>query len=110
MKRISWTGLALCTLYLLLSGWLVYEAQTAGDPKGRFVLMQLPIALQLSLLHALGLGAQVRGMGWAGSYLLLVPPLLAVLYTGGWLLGRIARRGIALATARRRGTFPQRPG
>ncbi|OQP74781.1 hypothetical protein IA54_011720, partial [Xanthomonas phaseoli pv. syngonii LMG 9055] len=64
-----------------------------GDPKGYFVLLQLPLTPQLIALDALHADAWLTNMLWATSYVLLVPPFLAVLYAFGhavqWLIARL---------------------
>jgi hypothetical protein len=57
--------------------------------KGRFVFLQLPIALQSAALQALGLSRHLQGLGWLGAYLVLGLPTLAILYLAGRLLDRV---------------------
>ncbi|MCP3046398.1 hypothetical protein K6X13_04625 [Xanthomonas euvesicatoria pv. allii] len=93
MRRVSVLGVALCLLYLAAAVFCVWGALSAqGDPKGHFVLLQLPLTPQLIALDALHADAWLTNMPWATSYALLVPPFLAVLYAVGhalqWLVAR----------------------
>lgn len=91
MRRVSLTGLALCLPYAAAIALCLWGAHDAGgDDKGRFVLLQLPIALQSAALHALGLSRWLHGMSWTIAYLLLVPPMFA----GGYLLGHALEAGV----------------
>ncbi|MBO9741265.1 hypothetical protein J7432_20215 [Xanthomonas axonopodis pv. begoniae] len=94
MRRVSVVGVALCLLYLAATAFCVWGALSAqGDPKGYFVLLQLPLTPQLIALDALHADAWLTNMPWATSYVLLVPPFLAVLYAFGhavqWLIARL---------------------
>ncbi|MFA4774827.1 hypothetical protein P2A04_18910 [Xanthomonas perforans] len=93
MRRGSVLGVALCLLHLAAAAFCVWGALSAqGDPKGHFVLLQLPLTPQLIALDALHADAWLTNMPWATSYALLVPPFLAVLYAVGhafqWLIAR----------------------
>ncbi|AOY67029.1 hypothetical protein LN565_19670 [Xanthomonas euvesicatoria pv. euvesicatoria] len=94
MRRVSVLGVALCLLHLAAAAFCVWGALSAqGDPKGHFVLLQLPLTPQLIALDALHADAWLTNMPWATSYALLVPPFLAVLYAVGhafqWLIARV---------------------
>ncbi|EKT4445559.1 TPA: hypothetical protein UM521_002835 [Stenotrophomonas maltophilia] len=92
MRRLlSWTGLALCVVYLLLTAWLVHGAQSDADPKGAYILMSLPITLQSAALDAIGAGSLLYRKPWSTAYAVLVPPTLLLLYAAGWLIERAAR-------------------
>jgi len=56
------------------------------DFKSRFVLLQLPIALQCALLDALGLTPYLARVSWLGTYALLGLPTFAFLYLVGWFI------------------------
>ncbi len=88
-KRISKTGLGLCTLYLAFTALCVWGSLTTeGDPKGEFVLRQLPLTGALLLVDGLGLDSALDGLSWVACYALLVPLTLAFLYGFGWLVGK----------------------
>jgi hypothetical protein len=82
ISKLNKLGFALCVMYLLMSLFLVWSAySTNGDVKGQFVLLQLPIALPLMLLNALG----VSGLNWSWfvGYAIFIPLILFVLYYVG---------------------------
>ncbi|AMU99992.1 hypothetical protein [Xanthomonas citri] len=93
MRRVSMVGVALCLLYLAATAFCVWGALSAqGDPKGHFVLLQLPLTPQLIALDALHADAWLTNMRWETSYALLVPPFLAVLYAFGHAFQRLIAR------------------
>ncbi|CAN7500377.1 hypothetical protein LJR143_003287 [Pseudoxanthomonas sp. LjRoot143] len=92
--RLSRIGLAFGLAYLALVGlcvWASVHADAAGDQKGAFVFLQLPLAPQLAALDGLGLGPVLAGMSWPAGYLFVGVPTLGLLYLLGWLLGRAAK-------------------
>lgn len=92
---MSKTGLTLAGLYLaLIATCFAFAFSADGDPKGRFVFLQLPIAPQLTAAQVLGLKSD---MGWISAYALIAVPTLALLYALGDLLGR----GLAALTRQR---------
>lgn len=89
---MSRLGLALCALYGTIVGVCAALAITSsGDPKGRFVFLQIPIALQAAALDALGLEWLIEPLSWGAAYLVLGVPTLAVLYLAGRFLGNRLR-------------------
>lgn len=85
MRLFSVFGTVLCLLYVAVTALCVWAASDAGgDPKGHFVLLQLPLTAQLAVLDALGADAWLTNMPWVTGYSLLVPPFLAVLYLFGY--------------------------
>ena len=88
---VSRTGLALCIAYLAvvaLCVWLTFSGE--GDPKGRFVLLQLPIALQMSPF--MRQNSSLEGLSWVGAYALFGIPTLIFLYGTGHVIGSWIRR------------------
>jgi hypothetical protein len=61
---------------------------TGADSKGAFVLLQLPLALQASLLQALGLGWLLERLSWSTAYVILGIPTLVLLYFVGKFPGK----------------------
>ncbi len=91
-KWFSWTGIAFAALYLAIVILCVAGALSAdSDDKGRFVLLQLPLALQLALLHELNVDHLLSDLSWVGGYLLIGLPTLALFYFAGWCLERLLR-------------------
>jgi hypothetical protein len=89
---MSKIGLAFCLVYVALAGLCIWASlDSAGDPKGSFVLLQLPLVLQLGLLDWLGLSSLLRGASWPVAYSAIGSLTLAVLYLSGWLVSRAIR-------------------
>jgi hypothetical protein len=87
---MSKIGFILCFLYSLIAGLCVLASvSSTGDPKGEFVLLQLPLALQLAALDWLGLSSALSNLSWVAAYMLISPPTLALLYSVGWALGKL---------------------
>ncbi|OFL42531.1 hypothetical protein HMPREF3069_33240 [Achromobacter xylosoxidans] len=97
----SWTGIVLCVLYAAISlMFIVHACSPDVDDKGRFVALQIPLALQLQLLRVLGLFPLLENLSWFGAYVLLGLPTLVFLYFSGWFLEKIIRRFIVGPIAR----------
>lgn len=89
---MSKIGTALCLTYLLAILVCLGFALTAhGDPKGQFVLMQIPIALQGSLAFALGFGPTLADLSWPEAYLYLAVPTFVLLYAVGWVITNVRK-------------------
>ena len=73
----------LCGLYAGVVIVAVVASLTVSDPKGWFVLLQLPLVPVLAVLALLGL-ERVIGGSWWGAYAVCVPATLLVLYGLGW--------------------------
>lgn len=74
--------IALCLLMMFSAG---------SDAKGRFVFLQLPLALQMAGLYELGGSAWLRGLSWWAAYFWIGLPTFIALYGLGWGLGWVAR-------------------
>src|SRR5262245_39017267 len=86
---MSRTGIAFCAVYVLLTIASVAWGLSVDDPKGRFVLLPLPLAFKSAGLHEIGVLPYLEGLSWTAAYLLLVPPTLVVLYFAGALVGKL---------------------
>jgi len=83
-------GFALCVIYsLIIIICLTWAYSGDIDFKSQFVLVQLPIAVQLGVLHALGLYPLLKNISMVMAYILLVPLSYIVLYFSGWLVVKI---------------------
>ncbi|SDH35019.1 MULTISPECIES: hypothetical protein [unclassified Duganella] len=82
---MSKTGLWLCTVYVLLTAACVIYAFSLDEAKGRYVFLQLPVALQAALADALGMSGWLITMSWPIAYLVLASPVLLLLYGAGIL-------------------------
>ncbi|MGB3433450.1 hypothetical protein [Achromobacter sp.] len=101
-KWLSWTGIVFAALYLAIVILCVAGALSAdGDDKGRFVLLQLPLAPQLALLHELNLDRLLGDLSWVGGYLLIGLPTLALFYFAGWILEQLVRAAFRPFAGRR---------
>lgn len=87
---MSRLGLSLCALYLGIVGLCVWGSWGA-DVKGGFVLLQLPLAVQLALLETLDLGHIFHNASWISCYVLIGIPTLGFLYAVGWVVGKCAQ-------------------
>lgn len=87
--RINRTGLVFCALYVVATCTCFALAFSSGDFKGRFVFLQLPIALQLSVLSSLGLGPLLTNLSWVAAYVVIAIPTFGLLYFSGWFIERL---------------------
>lgn len=71
---------------------VILSIDSKGDFKGSYVLMQLPIALQLSLLLELGAKRFLVDFSWTKAYLAIAVPTMLVLYAIGHVLGTAVRK------------------
>jgi hypothetical protein len=83
---LSRIGIILCTIYAAITVVCLTLTFSADDFKSQYVFLQLPIALQLAGLDALGLIPFLRKISWTGAYLLLAFPSFIFLYSLGWLI------------------------
>lgn len=98
--RLCKTGLVLAGLYVaIIIACFVVAYSAGGDPKGRFVFLQLPLAFQMAGLDALGLRYWLYGLGWVEAYLWIGLPTLVLFYAAGCGLGYLGH--LVLRTAHR---------
>lgn len=91
--RLSKTGLILGALYIGIIIVCVIWAQFISDPKGKFIILQLPVVLQHGLLLATDATWILKDMSWLGVYLLLGIPMLILLVVFGNIIGNIIKKG-----------------
>jgi len=89
--KISKIGTTLAGLYLLATACCVAFALATNDSMGRFVILQLPFALQAALLPPAAMDA-LRALSWTGAYALLVVPTTVALYVLGALVSALVSR------------------
>jgi len=89
---VSRVGIAFCVPYAIVIAACVAMSFGTGDPKGGFVFLQLPIALQGGLLQAIGFGPLLSSLSWVPAYLLLALPTFAALYWLGRSIERWAKQ------------------
>lgn len=90
--RVSRLGIFFSLIYLVPTIACVAMALSSGDSKSRFVLLQLPIVLQISALDAMGFREYLTGLSWPVCYLLFCVPVVAALYCIGLGFGLLFRR------------------
>lgn len=84
MSRI---GKVLCLIYALIIIACFAVAYSAdGDFKGRYVLLQLPLVLQMAGINAIGLSPKLQNFSWVGAYALMGIPTFLFLYFVGWAI------------------------
>ena len=86
---VSKIGITLSLLYFLITVTSIAMGLKAGnDFKGRFVFLQVPIALQMSLIdtlvHRFKLKVPLEKLSWFWAYVLLWIPTICLLYICGW--------------------------
>ena len=87
---MSKLGKAFCLIYALIILACIATAYAAdGDFKGQYVFLQLPIALQMAGIHAIGLSSEIQNVSWIGAYFLLALPTFVFLYFVGWAIDRL---------------------
>ncbi len=88
-RWLSWTGIALCALYLAMTTWLCARCPVHSDPKER-------LHPHATAGDAADRGTQRHRRGTLAFrndlitvYLLVIPPTLGVLYVLGAMLGSV---------------------
>ena len=89
--HISKTGIVLCVFYFVASIGCVIWAQYISDPKGKFIILQIPVVFQHGLLLALDATHLLKNMSWPLLYLVLGVPMLGFLI----LVGAILEAGVS---------------
>lgn len=88
-RRFSITGAVFAGIYLLTSAACVVMALSVDDSKGRFVFMQVPIALQTAVVPH-GALRMLEDISWPAAYAMFGLPTLLGLYFLGAALGKVA--------------------
>lgn len=91
-RKIIWsrTGLCLVGIYFILTVLALITAFSTGDTKGNFVLLQLPIALQIGAMPE-SLLRQLAGLSWGVAYLIIWPATALILYLLGYCAGYLVK-------------------
>ena len=76
-------GLVVSSVYFIIVVACIVWAVAIDDPKGKFVILQLPLALQMAGLDALGILKYLPAMSCAMVYLLIGIPTLWFFYLIG---------------------------
>ncbi|MEW7849869.1 hypothetical protein AB2N08_14325 [Massilia aurea] len=97
---MSRLGLLLCAPYaIFIVACVGIVSLAGGDNAAQLIFLQLPIAGQLAVVQALGLGRALEFLAWPDAYAMFVVPVFVLLYTVGALLerGLERRRGLSPA-------------
>lgn len=93
-------GLYFCAPYaIFVAACLGHVMLGGGDDAARLVLLQMPIAGQLAVVHWLGLGRTLEFVSWPDAYGLFMTPAFILLYALGASLERSLERRRGLAPA-----------
>ena len=89
LRNRSSVGSWLAGIYVLASlACIAVGLLPGGDPKGRFVFLQFPIAVQGGLAQELGFAPYMENLSWVGAYALFGLPTVVLLYLVGYALQR----------------------
>ena len=87
--KINNIGLIFGLIYFVIVLVFVIWANTLSDPKSQFVILQLPLAVQMAGLHEMGILKYLTGMSWVGTYIFIGIPTLLFFYFIGCLFDKI---------------------
>lgn len=84
---MSRLGIVLCQIYaFIIAMCIVIALLKEGDPKGKFVLMSVPISLQQAALKELNIVIPRGQFYWLQAYVLIGLPTFMLLYFIGRLV------------------------
>ena len=91
---MSRLGLYFCAPYaLFVAACIGFAIMGNVHYQGQFIALQLPIALQLALADAFGLGQAASNIAWPDAWWVFITPAFLLLYASGALIERgIVRR------------------
>ena len=84
--RITNTGIVLTIIYITTLVVCAIWAQFVSDPKGQYVILQLPVSLQHAVLLFVGATNLLSGMSWPVIYVVLGIPMIVMLILLGYLI------------------------
>ena len=87
--KISKVGLVLSLIYFLIVMGFVVWANTLIDPKSKFVILQLPLALQMAGLHEIGVLKYFTDISWTMAYIMIGIPTLLLFYFIGYFIEKV---------------------
>ncbi len=87
IRHLNRLGLSFIVIYLALTLLFVFFSIDA-DPKGRFVMLQIPITLQLAVVDLLGLADYTQKWSFPVAYAIFIPAACLFLYASGVALSR----------------------
>ena len=90
--KISKVGLVLALIYFFIAMLFVIYANILIDPKSKFVILQLPLALQMAGLHEIGLLKYITNISWTMAYIIIGIPTFLLFYLIGYFVDEIYSR------------------
>ena len=90
--KISKVGLVLALIYFFITIVLIIWANTLIDPKSKFVILQLPLALQMAGLEEIGLLKYFTDISWTMAYIIIGIPTFLLFYFIGCFVDKIFSR------------------
>jgi hypothetical protein len=84
---MSRTGRLLCSAYaVFILGSTCFALMIENGSVARYLLLQLPIALQTAAAYSLGLAQLVEDLSWPAAYGMFALPTFFGLYLAGWVI------------------------
>lgn len=90
--QLTRTGKILGSLYILILTFCVIYAQFITDPKGKYIILQIPVVLQHGLLLTVEATSLLKGMSWFSIYLTLATPMIVLLVATGNIIESIVKK------------------
>ena len=85
-------GLIVASIYFIIVVACIVWAVLIDDPKGKFVILQLPLTLQMAGLDEIGILKYLPHISWASAYLLIGVPTLWFFYLIGCFFDKVFSR------------------
>jgi hypothetical protein len=90
--KFNKVGLIVASIYFFIVLACIVWAVLIDDPKGKFVILRLPLALQMAGLDTLGILKYLPPMSWAMVYFLIGIPTLWFFYLMGCVFDKVFLR------------------
>lgn len=90
--KLNNVGLIVASVYFFIVVVCVVWAVLIDDQKGKFVILQLPLALQMAGLDSMGVLKYLPSMSWAMAYLFIGIPTLWFFYLIGVFCDKVFSR------------------
>jgi len=95
--KLSKLGLSLGLIYFLMIVVCVIWGNTFMDPKSKFVILQLPLTLQMAGLHEIGILKYFStNTSWLMVYIVIGIPTLLLFYLIGYFIEKTFLRVMVL--------------
>ncbi len=105
--RITKTGVILNAIYVAIFLICVVWAQFISDPKGNYVVLQVPVIIQHALLLVFNATHLLAGKSWITLYIILCPPMMILLgLMGGiidYFISKLSGADVALNKSKQQG-------